>query len=149
MRRVPKDWEHPRRLDGTFQPLYDVDFNTACEQWKEAFYAWERRDAAYFHFGADDNWMFNGGVQYWEYVGNPPDRHSCRPQWSDAERTHFQLYDADTDGTPISPVIESPEALAHWLTENTKHTETLPTYEEWLSFCRGEDEPTLADRAVT
>lgn len=36
------------------------------------------------------------------------------PQWNEKEATHFQLYDNVTD-TPLSPVMESREALALWL----------------------------------
>ena len=34
------------------------------------------------------------------------------------ERTHYQMYETCTEGTPISPVMETPENLARWLADN-------------------------------
>ena len=38
------------------------------------------------------------------------------------------------EGTPISPVMESPEALAHWLADNnaSAFAGMTATYEQWL-----------------
>lgn len=143
VRRVPKDWQHPRRWNGDFQPLFDEDFDSVSERWRAGFLAWERRDAAYFGF--EGTWMFDRGGQYWEYVGNPPDRAFCRPNWTDADRTHFQMYEELSEGTPISPVTESPEALARWLTENPNDAGLVATYEQWLSVCTGDPASSSAE----
>jgi hypothetical protein len=146
IRRVPKNWQHPKRWDGRLKPQHDEDFDTACERWKAGFLAWERRDAAYFHF--QDTWMFDRGGEYWEYVGNPPDRDFFHPYWPDAERTHFQMYEILSEGTPISPVMGSPEALARWLAENPDDAGVAATYDDWLSVCKGEPAGALAGSLV-
>lgn len=46
------------------------------------------------------------------------------PQWPKHERTHVQMYEACTEGTPVSPVLESPEALRRWL-EADKQAHTI------------------------
>lgn len=40
------------------------------------------------------------------------------PQWKPGEANCFQMYENVTEGTPISPVMDSPEALAQWLADN-------------------------------
>jgi hypothetical protein len=61
------------------------------------------------------------------------------PQWTEAEATHFQMYENVTEGTPISPVMDSPEALAHWLadTKASAFADHPASYEAWLKVCRG------------
>lgn len=79
VRMVPKDWLHPKDLDGDYIPLFE-----------------------------DDPLMEEG-------------------DW-------FQMYETTTEGTPISPVMETPEELARWLTDNRASAcgSMLATYEEWL-----------------
>lgn len=62
------------------------------------------------------------------------------PSWPDAERTHFQMYETCSEGTPISPVLESPEAVARWCAENGASAFGYMTqsYEWWLKVCHGE-----------
>lgn len=144
VRRVSQDWRHPRRAeDGRFCPLFDLDFETAAQQWKDGLLAWERRDAAYFEFNAPH--QFDEFGEYWEFASEPPVRDRYRPKWSDAERTHFQMYESVSEGTPISPVMESPESLARWLTDNRANAGAggFATYEEWLSVCLGKPAPTI------
>ncbi|MCW2195064.1 hypothetical protein AB7M45_007837 [Bradyrhizobium elkanii] len=59
---------------------------------------------------------------------------SYMPAWPTAERTHWQLYETTSAGTPVSPPCPSPEALAKWLADH--HTEAAPgftgTEAQWL-----------------
>lgn len=93
VRRVPASWEHPKDEKGHYVPHYK-HFPYNQEEIEE---------------GLRDGWLDN----------NPPN-YGCdvMPQWPEAERTHYQMYESVTEGTPISPVMESPEALARWLAEN-------------------------------
>ena len=61
------------------------------------------------------------------------------PQWSEDEATHYQMYEETTEGTPISPIMETPEALASWLYENEVSWcgSITATYEAWLEVCNG------------
>lgn len=111
IRRVPASWEHPKDEKGHYIPHHE-HFTYNQEEIEE---------------GLRDGWLDN----------NPPN-YGCdvMPQWPDAERTHYQMYESVTEGTPISPVMESPEALARWLADNkvSAGPYATATYEQWLAM---------------
>lgn len=51
----------------------------------------------------------------------------------------YQLWSTTTEGTPMSPVMETPEELAEWLYENEASSfgRSTASYEQWLSFIKG------------
>lgn len=51
----------------------------------------------------------------------------------------WQMWETTSEGSPISPVCESPEALARWLADNNASAfgSQGATYEEWLGMIRG------------
>lgn len=119
VRRVPPDWEHPRGTRGEYEPLYD-GYNEQVEAW-EAKYK-------------------KSGLQATiDYYGSPPDKNDFMPDWPESERTHFQMYETCTEGTPISPVLESAEVLAHWLADNnaSAFADDGASYEAWLAMIKG------------
>lgn len=120
VRRVPKDWEHPRDRNGKYLPMYEEDFETEAAKWKEEFKKWVRTD-----------------IEYWEYR-SPPNRYYYVPK-SEKEKTHYQMYETVSEGTPISPVMDSPESLARWLVDNEARmfASCTATYNEWLYICKG------------
>lgn len=133
VRRVPKDWQHPKRDNGSYQPMYDKSFKEAAKEWKDGFAAWERGERPDYCTGTSTTY------EYWEYHGSPPDAEYYRPHWNDEERTHFQMYENVSEGTPISPVMETPEELARWLADNnaSAFAGQAANYESWLRVCRG------------
>ncbi len=48
----------------------------------------------------------------------------------------WQMWETTSEGSPISPVCESPEALAQWLADNRASTfgNMTATYEQWLKM---------------
>ncbi|MEK9174135.1 MAG: hypothetical protein AAB845_02610 [Patescibacteria group bacterium] len=110
VRRVPANWEHPKDTSGKFIPLY-ASFPYTEEEVRE---------------GLEDNWL-----------KDEPPYYGCdvMPQWTDAERTHYQMYECTSEGTPISPVIETPGLLAQWLVDNhaTVFADIEATSEYWLN----------------
>jgi hypothetical protein len=48
----------------------------------------------------------------------------------------WQMWETTSEGSPISPVCESPEALARWLADNRASTfgADTATYEQWLAM---------------
>lgn len=40
VRKVPANWEHPKKEDGSFQPMYDQSYKEAAEEWVEGFIKW-------------------------------------------------------------------------------------------------------------
>lgn len=123
-----------------YLPMYDESFAEAAAKWKEGFAAWER--------GERPDYCSDQGseMEFWEYEGDPPDREYYRPEWSDAERTHYQMYETTSEGTPISPVMDSPEALARWLVDNkaSAFADQTASYEAWLRICNGGYAPSAA-----
>lgn len=74
--------------------------------------------------------MFLCWKDYWR-----PDPNVYTPNWSEGECTHLQMYETTSEGTPISPVMETPEELAQWLVDNEDSAfgEETASYEAWLA----------------
>lgn len=110
VRMVPANWEHPKDDKGNFIPLL-ASFPYNEEEIKE---------------GLRDGWL-----------KDEPPYYGCdvMPDWPDAERTHYQMYESTSEGTPISPVMETLEALARWLADNnaSAFADMGATYEQWLA----------------
>jgi len=47
----------------------------------------------------------------------------------------WQMWETTSEGSPISPVMESPEILAEWLVDNNASSfgRNTATYEQWLA----------------
>jgi len=140
VRRVPPTWEHPKDLGGRPRPLYDGSWVADVREWMDAAIAWDNgteedapRQKADYPF-------------YWEWSGGPPERDSYMPDWPEAERTHYQMYETTSEGTPISPVMASPEELARWLADHNASAfgSSTASYEAWLGACRGGWAPSAA-----
>lgn len=107
IRKVPKDWEHPKDCKGHFKPLYDGDYDEAALEWIEGFRKWES--------GEDPNKATAKSPYYWDWDGPPPDRDYYHPAWLPEEVVCYQIYETVSEGTPISPVFEDKESLIGWL----------------------------------
>lgn len=108
IRRVPADWEHPRDERGHYQPLYDNDYHTAAREWIAGLMAWEN--------GTHPDHQDTSAEYYWEWYGPPPDEDYYRQRaWTPEEATHYQVYETVTEGTPVSPVLETPGQIVQWL----------------------------------
>lgn len=105
---VPPTWEHPKRNNGKFIPLLDIPFEECVELWRKE---------------GDANEPM-------------PKRENSMPTWDKSECTHLQMYETCSEGTPISPVMDTPENLARWLSDNKASAcgSMTATYEEWLAM---------------
>lgn len=61
--------------------------------------------------------------------------------------TYYQLWETTSEGSPLSPPLETPEELAQWLTNNSVKSfgSQVESYEIWLKFICG---PKWAPSAV-
>lgn len=118
VRRVPASWIHPKDASGNYIPMYERNPYNASE----------------IEEGLADGWLDATKPNYGMDV---------MPDWPESERTHYQMYEDTTEGTPISPVMESPEALARWLADNnaSAFAGMTASYEAWLTVCRGAGAP--------
>jgi hypothetical protein len=125
IRKVPANWQHPK-VKGRYVPMLNLTLSEAMDQvdWSEL----EDLDPD----NEEDVHLF---------IGAQPDPDNCRPDWPASERTHYQMYEITSEGTPISPVMATPEALASWLVEHRKTlwSDRVGTYDEWLAICNGEE----------
>ena len=119
VRRVPAKWEHPRDEQGHFRPMFDASYEERAKEFLERANRDGLQEAV--------DWM------------GCPERDDYMPTWPDSERTHLQMYETCSEGTPISPVFATPEELARWLADNgaSAFGRMTATYEEWMVIARG------------
>lgn len=131
VRRVPANWEHPRRADGQFQPMFNSTYEQALAEYERERVNFERRKAA-----GEPQLQ---GEDFEEWHGEPPDPDYYRPDWPEEQRTHYQMYETTSEGSPISPVMESQEELARWLHENgaSFFGDITISEQEWLKIING------------
>ena len=125
VRRVPGNWQHPKRDNGSYYPLFD-DYNFRRNEFDEL----ENKE----------------GLQYAiDYFGAKPHPVDYMPDWPESERTHYMMYECTTEGTPKSPAFETPEELARWLTDNnvSAFADMTASYEQWLRVCGGGYAPSM------
>lgn len=111
IRKVSAIWEHPSR-DGQFIPLFDRDFETEAREWIDNCVAWDNGTHQIFK---DHPEYKNDYPSYWQYDGGPPDEKFYRPKWDEKERTHYQMYETVSEGTPVTPHFASKEELVDYL----------------------------------
>lgn len=128
VRKVRADWKHPRdERTGHHKPLFDgADY--------------ERRKNGWLATLAE-----RGLQETLEWEGNPPNQDDYMPDWPEAERTHYMMYEDTSEGTPISPAFATPEELARWLADNgaSAFGSDTATYEQWLRVCNGGFAPSM------
>ena len=130
VRKVPKDWQHPKDDGDAFIPLYGESYKQAISRWVENGYAW--LSGTYEYQPSEEPKTWTG---YVEYCGEPPRPERYMPDWPDSVRTHLMMYEDTTEGTPISPPFATAEELAHWLTDTgaSAFGSRTATYEAWLA----------------
>lgn len=139
VRMVPANWQHPKiskpnwgtgMMEESYQPMYDMSFADAMNEWYAAWQAWERGERPE---GSEIC------ANYWDWDGGPPDPAYYMPQWLREQRTHYMMYEDTSEGTPISPAFATPEELARWLVDNgaSAFGNSTASYEGWLRVAKG------------
>jgi hypothetical protein len=131
IRRVPRDWCHPRYTKhngvshkwmfgdrtGQFMPMHDQEYEKAADAWLAECLLWqEGRHPDQIRY-ADDPREGRIPKYYWDWVGRPPDKDYYRPKF-ESEPICYQIYETVSEGTPVSPVFESLQAMEDWLVEH-------------------------------
>lgn len=139
VRRVPKNWNH------SCGPLLEGPFSERLKEWGKGKEMWNK--------GFIESWKNYPKIEwkekpdnlesesYEEYTGKKPIPDDYMPEWPEEEKTHYQMYETCSEGTPISPVMETPEELARWLTDNNASAlgGDTASYEAWLKVAKGND----------
>jgi hypothetical protein len=121
IRKVPAGWEHPRDENGHYRPLFDRDYETAMRTWYDELQAWlagkfEEVRLKHPDLAAKPSYASDTPFSaFKDWHGRPPDPDYHRPRWSDEQRTHYQLYEDVTEGTPLSPPFATKEELVEHL----------------------------------
>lgn len=139
VRRVPPDWEHPRDERGIPIPLRD-GYDRAVARWEADCAAWCAGKRP--RYASDKaRAMPNTALAFALYDGDRPTPGTYMPDWPAEERTHWQMYEDTTEGTPISPVMAGPEMLARWLADNNASWFGYEPagFEVWLRICTREN----------
>ncbi len=146
VRRVPVGWQHPTKANGEFIPLYDG------AKYDRRLARWELENAKW-HEGLRDDYAGRWkpiepeyiGMSFEEWDGERPEADEYMPRWTAEETTHWMMYENVTEGTPISPVCETPEVLARWLADHNANAfaGNTTTYEHWLGMIRQGYAPTF------
>ena len=118
VRRVPADWQHPKHwtrglhgMEERYKPLFPGErYQPKVDEWDEECAKWK---AGWRPGHCDD--AEHRAMCYEQYAGQRPHRDDYMPNWPDSERTHLMMYEDTSEGTPISPALETPEELARWL----------------------------------
>ncbi len=142
VRKVPADWQHPTRDNGDYIPLMGGSFSKAAAEWDEGERQWNLgfREKTVWHDGGGyhKEWVPKDDEHtypYSDWAGSRPEESDYMPDWPDSERTHLQMYEDTSEGTPISPVMDTPEELARWLADTgaSAFGSMNATYEQWLA----------------
>lgn len=158
LRMVPPDWVHPYDFNEgaranvrgeciSLRPLHARDFARALADWQEGKRQWDA--------GMVQDWSAEGGWKrrgddvksktYEEWDGECPRERDYMPTFAPGTATHYQMYETTSEGTPISPVFDTPEKLARWLTDNgaSAFGDSTASYEGWLRVARGGYAPSM------
>lgn len=152
IRKVPADWKHPfhngetwtkwpqldphhKRHEG-FHPMYEAEkpYLDLLREYVAECEKWERGERPNTDLAKDC-------AHYWDYGGGPPDPKFYMPFWPAEQRTHYQMYEDTSEGTPISPVFATPEEVARWCVDNgvSIFGRDATSYETWLRIARGKE----------
>ncbi len=136
VRKVPANWEHPKNDFGKYVPLMSGNFSEILGKYKEEKAQWKKGFRTDYKGGWKEKSDDELEMSFAEWNGEEPQVEDYMPEWKDEEKTHIQMYEDTSEGTPISPIFENPEDLAHWLTDNKASAfgSMTATYEEWLSM---------------
>jgi len=118
VRKVPAEWVHPKNERGNYKPLFEGYASDS-----EEFMSIAQKD------GLQSAVEFMGSV----------DKDNYMPDWNDEEATHLMMNETTSEGTPISPAFETPEALAIWLVDNNASAfgGCGASYDGWLLVANG------------
>lgn len=133
LRKVPANWEHPKKDDGTYQPMHNRFYGDELKEWMIGHELWQ--DGTHPDLRKDPT-LKEKYPFYAMYHGNPPDvEYFQTKKYLPEELTHIQLYQTTSEGTPLSPVFRADELekLCEWAAENaTTFARYKATKEEWM-----------------
>lgn len=158
IRKVKKDWKHNEKdAGGGCQPKFDTSLEEAQAEWDEEkrrfdaigpnikTYGMEPENPVEFEGKSYSTYPDSEEKSYAEWNGERPDDPAYyRPKWSDEERTHFQVYETVTEGTPVTPSFPSLDQLEDYLVNVGADWDGPVSREIAKAFCKMGHVPSMA-----
>lgn len=135
LRKVPANWEHPKKENGTYQPMFDRFYGDVLNEWIENNNKWVD--------GTHPDLVENQNLKeqypfYAMWSGNAPDPLYYQiKKYSLEELTHIQLYESTSEGTPCSPIFKADELeqLCEYAAKNcSTFASFTATKKEWMEM---------------
>ena len=103
IRRVPKNWEHPKTKFDGYRPLYEPSWEDDYQKWQQSVSDFEKIGSPYYK-------------NLREFIDDEkcPDP-SDYVDYSSEEAIWYQVYETVSQGTPVTPPFSTPEQLAMYL----------------------------------
>lgn len=147
VRRVPKDWNHPKDDHGGYIPLHEpsAPLRDMILQWWDDEHLWSAGEHP------DQQRDYKTPERFCDWDGGPPNPSDYMPWWPDEMKTHYQMYETCSEGTPISPVMDTPEDLARWLADHdaSAFADMTATYDQWLAMINRGSSPSAMSSSQT
>lgn len=106
IRQVTAKWRHPKQ-HGKYIPLFGNSFREELARWNKHKKKWDQGFMESFENRGQ--WVpipeDYKDISYEDWDGEKPNKRDYMPEWKNKEKTHIQLYETTTEGTPISPVF--------------------------------------------
>lgn len=135
LRRVPANWEHPKKDNGKYQPIFNRYYGDVLSEWIKNNEQWENGT----HPDLIEDLELKKEYPFFAmWDGNPPDiEYYQTKKYSEEELTHIQLYETTSEGTPMSPVFRADEIekLCEYASENcTIFANRKISKDAWLNY---------------
>ena len=118
IRRVPKNWKHPKNSYGNYEPLCD-DYIGSLKYYKEEVDRFIEQMTEVIESGDVKIYdtLFETPKEAYDYLTEdeitPPNIYNYMP-----EGKWYQLFEGVSEGTPLSPPFATKDELINWLTNN-------------------------------
>ncbi len=120
LRIVSKDWVHPKTEDGRYIPLLANTYSEDLMEWHHRKRSWEQGLIIVDGSKLREKTNEEKGLTFESFYGEIPNPGSYMPLFDKAKRTHLQIYENTSEGTPLSPVFSKNdfELLLEWASKH-------------------------------
>ena len=92
IRMVIPNWEHPKRDNGSFHPMFDQSATDAFNEWIEEFESFKKGDLHKYAKKYDYD-VNNPYAAFCDWHGTLPDAEYFHPHWCESSATWIQVYE--------------------------------------------------------
>lgn len=135
IRKVPANWEHPKKDNGSYQPMREEYYLDVLNEWLDDHNKW--LDGTHEDLVKEPE-LKEKYPFYSMWGGNAPEvEYYQTRKYSDEELTHIQLYEDTSEGTPVSPVFAANEfeKLCEYAAEHcTTFGSFTASKEQWMKM---------------